>query len=473
LLLAAVAGLPLGAQDAAFTPAVNRAVRDARAVAPAIGVHVARLADGETVYSYRADELRIVASNTKLATTAAALDRLGPGFFFETEVLVRGRVAGGVLDGELAVVGGGDPHLSGRAYFGDSYGPFREWAAALRAAGIERVAGDLVLVVGLFADDLVHPDWPRDQLTRWYEAPVSALSFNDNCILVKVFPGPAPGAPARVETVPSLAGFRVDNRARTTGDRRRNHLRIDRRPQGNVLTVSGLVYRRLSRPVDKWVAVEDPAFYFGAALRAALLEEGVSVGGATRVVQRLAGGGWKRVHTHRTDLLTVIEVVNKRSQNFYAESLLKVLGARRCGRGTWAGGLAVVREYLAEIGLEPGTYRLADGSGMSRNNRFTARQLTRLLRAAAAGRWGTELLRTLPYSGERFLSWEKRLAQPPYRGNVLAKTGTLRGVSALSGLVEARSGRRYVFSILCNQTSSDQRARDAQDAILRAVIDHG
>ncbi len=483
--------LPAHGQSAQFRANVNAQVAAARQAAGEMGVHVEELESGETVYSFNPGTRRILASNTKLITSATALDRLGPGYFFETEVLVRGEIIGGVLAGDLAIVGGGDPNLSGRQYQGDAFGAFREWAAALKRIGAGRIDGDLVLVHGFFDQQYVHPDWPRDQLTRWYEAPVSALSFNDNCVLVKVAPS-SPGAAAKVETVPPLAMFRIESSALTTGRSRSQWLKIDRKQQAgggaDVLTVGGRIYRR-TESYDKWVAVSDPLQFFGAALRAALAEEGIEITG--RVVTSVdlprsassPGGAaprddrqpprWRRLLTHRTDLLTVLEVVNKRSQNFYAESVLKLLGARYCGRGTWAGGLDVARELLAEAGIAEGTYRLADGSGMSRNNRFTPEQLTALLRHMFYHPWAEEFVRTLPYSGERDLKWSKRLAGGPYRGNVMAKTGYLSGVSTLSGYAKARSGKVYAFSILMNHIRGEWRAKAAQDRIVKAVIDHG
>ena len=460
-----------------LTAGVNAQVAAARRVAARLGVHVLELESGEAVYTYNATILRILASNTKLITSAAALDRLGPGYFFETEVLVRGELSDGLLTGDLAIVGGGDPNLSGRQYQGDAFGPFREWASALKSVGIQRVDGDLHLVHGLFDDQLVHVDWPRDQLTRWYEAPVAALAFNDNCVLVKVRPGARSGAAAQVEIVPPLELFQLESSASTTGSRRRAGLRIDRKETLSeewVLTVAGRIHRR-TESYDKWVAVADPVRFFGAALRAAFVEEGIEITGRVLPSPDLARASavWRRVTTHRTDLLTVLEVVNKRSQNFYAESVLKLLGALTCDRGSWPDGIRAASELLAEAGIDEGTYHLADGSGMSRENRFSPEQLTRLLRHMFFHRWGAQYVRTLPYSGERDLRWSRRLSDGPYRGNVMAKTGYLSGVSTLSGYAKARSGKVYAFSILMNGIRAEWRAKAAQDRIVRAVIDHG
>ncbi len=474
VLLALVAGslaaaAPPAADLDALHDAVNVQVRGALRVAPELGVVVADLATGAPIYTYDADELRIPASNTKLFTTSAALAELGPGYVFETPLLARGRVEGGVLHGELAVVGSGDPTISER-FTGDGYSAFRAWAAALRERGIRRVDGDLLLVDGLFERREIHPDWPTDQLARWYEAPVAALSFNDNCVWVQVSPSRA--GRARVDVLPHLGLFPVENRTRVSASRRSHYVVVTRAPDSSEIEVRGSVYRGAD-PLDTWITVPDPVAYFGAALVQALGEEGVAVGGRPVPVERLPAGAWERVAARRTSLLTAIEVANKRSQNFYAESLLKTLGAERCGAGSWSGGIEAVAGFLDRAGIERGSYRMVDGSGMSRANRFSAAQVVRLLRHMYAHRWGGELLRSLPASGEEDASLEKRLTEAPYRGNVFAKTGTLDGVSALSGYARARSGRLYVFSILANRTKSAWQARKAQDAIVRAIVDHG
>lgn len=442
---------------------VARALRDTATM----GVHIVELDSGETVYAYSPDEPRVIASNSKLFTTAAALDALGPGYFFETRLLMRGTADGGVLRGDLGVVGAGDPQISGREFGGDSYGAFRPWAAALRERGIRRVTGDLYLAHGLFEPLRVHPDWPRDQLAEWYEAPVDALSFEDNCILVRVSPGKA-GRPAVVETVPSVPIFQLDNRA-TTGSRRRGaRLYVGR--TGSLLTVKGSINAG-SGPFETWVTVPDPVLYFGSALRQALAEEGIAVAGRLRAVPELPGAVWERVAVHRSDLVTAIRTTNKRSQNFYAESLAKTLGAQRCSEGSWRQGVRAIGEFVVSIGVPRGSFNMVDGSGMSRANQFAPRAVTTLLRHMFFHPAGAEFAQSLPYSGEDNGSWKRRLAWAPYRGNVFAKTGTLNGVSALSGYAKAVSGKSYAFSILINRSRGD--ARGAEDRIVMALIDHG
>jgi D-alanyl-D-alanine carboxypeptidase/D-alanyl-D-alanine-endopeptidase (penicillin-binding protein 4) len=444
---------------------VGRALRQTAA----LGVHVLDAVSGETVYTYNGDEPRVTASNTKLFTTAAALDALGPGYLYETRLLLRGAVADGVLHGDLGVVGGGDPSFSGRAFDGDPYGAFRAWAQDLAVRGVRRVDGDLYLDAGLFEPLQIHPDWPSEQRAAWYEAPVSALAFNDNCQLVQVWPG-AHGGLARIETVPPVHLFLVENSARTTNSRRHNHINVMR--QEDRLIVSGTIYQQ-SGPLEEAVTVPDPVRYFGLALIDALAESGIEVRGRPRQVSPLPGPVWERVAVYRSSLLEAVRIANKRSQNFYAESLVKLLGARRCGDGSWRDGVRAVGEFLIGMGVPATAFQMVDGSGLSRNNHFTPRATAQLLRHMYFDPWGEEFVQSLPASGEADGSLRQRLKAPPYRGAVFAKTGTIEGVSALSGYARALSGRVYAFSILLNHTRGLDRAHQAQDRIVMALIDHG
>ncbi len=477
--LPAAASVPASAAPAAsartgptLQEALARETEAARKSARALGVHIVDLSSHQSAFAFEADQPRILASNTKLLTTAAALETLGADFVFETRVMVRGTAKDGVLSGDLAIFGAGDPNLSGRFHEGDAYAIFREWAAALKAQGIARVTGNLYLVNGLFNPPNIHPDWPRNQLTSWYEAPVEALSFNDNCILVRVWPASSAGLPARVETVPKLGYFEIRNSATTTGTRSGNRLLVGRLGDSDTIVVSGTIGLRTG-PGEEWVAVHDPTAYFGAALKAALAEEGVEVAGTVAPAHGSPDGAWQLVTTQRSDLARTLAVTLKRSQNFYAESLAKLLGWKVRGEGSWAAGVGVVGDFLAGIGIAPASFHLVDGSGLSRGNQMSPRSMTGLLEQMYFHALGRDFLRSLPFSGERGLQWQRRLARPPYAGNVFAKTGTIDGVSTLSGYAKAVSGRVYAFSLLFNQVRSNSGAHAAQDRIVAALIDRG
>src|SRR5436305_4939738 len=326
LLLLVLLLAPALAAAAPLDQALAAEVARTAAATRALGVNILEPATRATVFSHHPDEPRVIASNSKLFTTATALDTLGPGYFFETRLVMRGAVSQNALHGDLGVIGAGDPQISGREYGGDPYGPFRPWAAALRAHGIQRITGDLYLASGMFEPTQIHPQWPRDQLTEWYEAPIASLAFSDNCILVRVWPGPA-GRPAVVETVPPVPIVRIDNTAITTSRRRGSRLFVGR--TGDLLTVRGSIDAG-SGPFETWVTVPDPVLYFGLGLRGALAEEGIVIDGEIRPVAQLPGAVWERVAAHRSDLVTAVTTTNKHSQTIYAETTSKLLEALRC-----------------------------------------------------------------------------------------------------------------------------------------------
>jgi serine-type D-Ala-D-Ala carboxypeptidase/endopeptidase (penicillin-binding protein 4) len=467
--LAVAVSAPARAIDQ-LTPLLDQEVtRTARSI-PNLAVRIVELGRRELDYGYRADAHMTPASNQKLLTTAAALSLLGPGYAFETQVGIRGEVSGdGVLSGDLAVRGGGDPTISGREN-GDPYAAFRRWAAALRGRGVRRVAGDLYLDHGLFSGPFVHPDWPPEQQQWWYEAPVAALSFNDNCQLLRGWGAARRGQRGILDLVPRVDALLLQNGLRTV--RKGTRWAVLRNPASRLVQVSGEMPAG-GGPMEVWVTVPDPIAYFGLALRAALAEEGIVVEGQTRPVERLPGPWWELVHTHRTLLVAALDVTNKRSQNFYAESLLKLLGARFCKDGSWIGGARVIGDFLARrVGLPRDQFHVADGSGMARTDRVTARGITQLLDHMFRQRWGVEFIKSLPYTGEPEASLHQRLTQPAYRGNVFAKTGTIERVSTLSGYAKGRSGRIYAFSILANDANAWQ-GRLAQDRIVALLVDNG
>ena len=168
-------------------------------------------------------------------------------------------------------------------------------------------------------------------------------------------------------------------------------------------------------------------------------------------------------------------MTNKRSQNFYAESLAKLLGWKDRGEGSWAAGVARRRRLpRRRSAIAPAPFSLVDGSGLSRGNLHEpARDDRRCSSRCTSTPSGASSCARCRYSGEEGLKWQRRLAPAPYRGNVFAKTGTINGVSTLSGYAKAVSGRVYAFSILFNQVRSNSGAHAAQDRIVAALIDRG
>jgi D-alanyl-D-alanine carboxypeptidase/D-alanyl-D-alanine-endopeptidase (penicillin-binding protein 4) len=438
------------------------------------GVLVVSLDRGDTLFALNPDRPLAPASNTKLFSTAAALYYLGPDFRFSTFLLADGPVHDGVLAGDLILYGTGDPAISGRMLEGPS-AVLRKLAASLEEAGIRRVAGDVVGDGSYFDDEWVGPGWEEGDLDDWYGAPVGALSLAENVVSVRVSPGSA-GAPAVIRTTPATSGLALENRVRTvrSGASRVSFERIAGR-----LVATGQV-RAGGGAVTRNVPVVDPANFAAAALRAVLEERGIEVGGGVRTVRRpgesrvsFSGGGApaaasapRVLAAHLSPPLSeVAAVTNHVSHNLFAEALLKTVGRVVLGEGTFAAGARAVRYFLeCELGPEPPQISQVDGSGLSRNNLLTARTTVRLLDYMPRSGFWESFFSSLPAAAVPD-GLEQRMRGTAAAGNLRAKTGTIRRVSALSGYVTSADGERIAFSILANGVPSTARAKRSEDAI--------
>lgn len=440
-------------------------------------VVVARLGEPAPLVAVNPDRPLILASTTKLFTTAAALDRLGEEYRFRTR-LYRGTEvsADGTLPGRLIVVGGGDPAISGRLYDDDPLAVFRPWAESLVQPGIRRIEGGLLLDTTFFDDVKLHPDWPEEQEGRWYQAPVSALSYNDNVVLVRASGGLRPGRPAVLGFHPA-GPYLLSLIGRVTTTASRTWMGVRRTAGSRTVIAAGSVGRNRTWMGD--VTVPDPPLYFAAALTRVLADAGISVEAPPVEVTQAPeeptlSAGRTLLHTHETPLLTVLAVANKRSQSFYAEQILKTLGAERRHLGSWENGLAEVADFLGSLGLDPASYQLADGSGRSRNDRASARAFVDFLQALAA-RWPHfgNFEKTMAVSGDPEGTLRHRLLTDATYGKVVAKTGTISGVVTLCGYVTAKSGQRYAFAILINGGISEKRGHAWQDRFLNELATFG
>lgn len=470
LLAVAVLAPAAGAQ--APSPMVAALRRDLAGLVAGVegattAVLVVSLSRGDTLFSLNPDLPLSPASNMKLYSTAAALYYLGPDFRFSTQLLADGPVRAGVLEGDLILHGTGDPTLADRL-LPATLSTFRAFADTLAMLGVRAVRGDLVGDASHFDAEWVGPGWLANDLSAAYGAPVGALSLAENVVTLRVTPG-AVGAPARIATVPATRGLAVQNRV-TTVSSGATSVRAEHGPGGIVLT--GRV-RRGTSGASRTIPVRDPANFAAAALAAVLEERGIRVEGGVRSVYRAAGsrGGPagaplpRVLATHLSPALAeLVTVTNHVSQNLYAESILKAVGRAVAGEGSFAAGARAVAALLRnEARVDAGALRLVDGSGLSRTNRLTARSTVHLLEYMTRANVSTAYLASLPQAGSaRGLA---RMYGTPAAGNLRAKTGTVRNVSALGGYVTTAGGERLAFSIMTNAIASTARAKAMEDRI--------
>ena len=474
VLLSVLVAAPLRSADGdALRGALDEAARRIPGQPGGVSIQISDEETGEVVFARNPDVPETIASVAKLISTATALHYLGPDYKFRTSFWRRGEIQQGSLIGPLLVVGGGDPNISGRFYDDDINAVFDKWADGLRQSGISRVVGEIVLNASFFDSVGRHPDWPAGQESRWYQAPISALSYNDNVVLVSIRPGGRPGRPAGVSIEPPVDILRPVTLARTVGRRGRVRVAVSRTAGSNAITVSGTVPLRPA----SWstpITIDDPPTYFGMALKRRLQIAGITVSGPIAVKPVKPDSSWLPVATTESDLLPTIEVCNRRSQGFYAEQIFKTVSAEKTGVGSWGGSVALAKEFLAGLGLDPSHFSIRDGSGLSSANRVAASDLVKFLRAMDRQPYGPLWRTTLAVSGEPEGTLRHRMRDPITRGQVLAKTGSIERVSTLAGYARASSGRNYVFAILLNGRGvTDGGGQAFQDRLLRALIVNG
>lgn len=465
---------------AAAFPAVTSGDETSRSIDAAItkigkdvrvSVLVRSVTTGETLYERDAGEARAPASTMKLATTAAALELLGPDFQHETGAYAAGSLsADGTLHGNLVVRGSGDPSISRRFQIDDAKPLLSDWADELKKR-VRVIEGDLVADDRAFERLGFHPDWNPAEAQEWYAAEVSALNLNDNCVDIETSPDPTG---LHVMARPETKAIILDVKATTTGQKREHRLSYVRDQDGKTVHVSGKVWTK-APPYEAPVAVSEPALFFVNVLADRLQEAGITVRGKVRLAESSdPQPTGTALLVRRSPLPRALMVCNKRSQNLYAECLLKTLGRVKGQGGSWAEGAKVVEKYLSDLKVASDEFCVRDGSGLSRENRLSARALVSVLEASAKGAHSAVFDESLSIAGVDG-TLEKRLKDLPRGASFHGKTGTMHGVSALAGLLTLEHGARgerevIAIAFIVNGTHGAATARQAQDDAVRLTI---
>jgi len=417
-----------------------------------VSVMVRDARSGTTLYQHNPRTRLVPASNLKLLTTAAAMDVLGPDYRFSTQLLSDGRRQGERLIGNLYLRGLGDPTTQ--------FADYQALAAQLASQGVRQVSGDLVFDDTWFDTQRLGVDWAQDDESTYYGAQISALTvspdtdFDAGTLLVTAKAPLSAGQPVSVSISPATDYVQLSNRAVSGAG---NNYAITRQHGTNLLQLSGaLAPGKQSR---QWVSVWEPTQLVANLFEQALAQQGIQVLG-----RRVFGGASPATATllaeHRSaPLQDLITPLLKLSNNNMSEALLKAMGRKTSNAGTAVAGVAAVAAFMQRQGMDPATLSQVDGSGLSRRNLVSAQNLTDLLLAASKQSWFDAWYNALPIAGnaERMTggSLRYRLRGTAAENNLHAKTGSMGGVSSLSGYITDGEGRRLVFSMISNNYISD------------------
>ncbi|MDA0933884.1 MAG: D-alanyl-D-alanine carboxypeptidase/D-alanyl-D-alanine-endopeptidase [Planctomycetota bacterium] len=469
-----VPGTQQGPEEALHTFVTAEALDGAR-----VGVLVRDTADGRVICGHDANRGFMTASNMKLVSSATALLTLGPDFRYRTTLVATGPVVDGVLEGDLVLVGSGDPTFGGRTEQ-DAFDALRRMVArAVADHGLRAIRGDVL------GDDDCHPDEVMGEGWAWnyqgdaYAAQVSGLCFAENIARVTVAPAGGDGGAPAVSIEPAVPGFfAIENLATTVAAGPRPTLSAFRLRATNRVRVRGSVPEG-SGPWSTRISVEDPTRFAARALHHVLVEAGIEVSGQAldrddRPARPERYGDERILASHESaPLADILITLNKVSQNLYAEQVIRTASRVALGDASMGSASAHAKATLAGIGVDPEGMRIADGSGLTRLDLVQPEHFVDLL----AGMWDhahrAAFVATLPVAGVDG-TIGKRFADTPATGRVLAKTGTISAVAALSGYVLRKDPEAapLCFSILINNfTCRSSDARDAMDRFVIALVE--
>lgn len=445
------------------------------------GIHIKDLNQGTTLFQRNPRKSFMPASNTKLYTTATALELLGPDYQYQTDLYYDGVIEDGVLYGSLIVRGSGDPTFGGRFHDDDPAAIFRQWADALYDLGIERIEGDIIGDNRIFDDVPYGRGWAWDNLSFGYSPQLSGLSFNENVIDITVN-GTRDGQPAEIMYEPHNTSY-VDiiNNTLTIHTDSSGKDRYHRFEGTNEINVFSLVPG--GDTVETTLSIHNPTLFFTHVFKETLIREGIPVIGGIRDMARVPiQPDYDRAEPvityHSVPLAEIVSVTNKDSQNLYAEQMLKTIGLLYTGDeaepGSHQAGLKVQMDFLAEAGLDTSRVRLADGSGLSRRNLITPELTTDLL----TWMWHhpddairEAFLESLPVAGIDG-TLETRFRFGPSYNNARAKTGYVAHVRTLSGYVTGAGGTPIAFSIMSNHyTLPTRRINRMHERIINVLAE--
>jgi D-alanyl-D-alanine carboxypeptidase/D-alanyl-D-alanine-endopeptidase (penicillin-binding protein 4) len=445
------------AVDSILTQSCHRGLR--------VGAKFYSLDRQQVIYARNSDSLFTPASNMKMFTSAMALKKVGPDYRFHTRLYTNGKIQGTVLKGDLYLKGFGDPSLVTE----------QMWILVneLKNLPITKIQGNIITDNSYFEGQGRLKTWTSYKGPEAYLAPMGALSFNFNTVTVYVEPGKNPGERPRVVVDPDIDYFRVRNKAVTTGSKRsRRKLIVNRlkRKSHDEILIKGRLPNNVARK-RFFLNVTDPEKYTASAFKRFLNQAGVKVTGKVKR-GRVPEHAFLVLDHESPPLGRILRGLNKFSNNFIAEQILKTLAAQFMGEpGTTENGVLLLQEYMQELGFTPDQYRMVDGSGLSKTNLVTPDQVIALLEDAHSDlSIFPEFISALGVMGLDG-SVIDRMHHQKEAQKIRVKTGTLNHVSALSGYFQSQDGERFAFSILLNDVKcSNGTATKLEDEIMEIAL---
>jgi len=436
-----------------------------------IGISVKNAETNEKLYDRFGDIRLHPASNMKLFTAAVALDVLGQEYTFNTEIHTDGMQEGNTLHGNLFLIGQGDPTLLPE--------DFNAFAEKLKQMGITTIKGDVI------GDDTWYDDVRLSEDMIWsdeqyhYGSQVSALTasadhdYDTGSVIIGIEPA-GEGERPNIKVLPETEYVHVVNEAVTRAAAGDEDYTVSREHGGNTIIVSGEVPLHPVEDIEERISVWEPSGFAMDLFHQALQKQGITVQGNIKVSK--APNQTEILFSRSSDSLESLLIpFMKLSNNGIGEMLVKEMGKQVYGEGSWEKGLDVMEEVLPKFGVKMDTISLKDGSGISHNNLIPANEISNLLYEVQDEKWFSVFLNSLPLAGEKEPMIGGTLRERMHGLNVRAKTGTINGVTTLSGYLQANSSRKLIFAVMINNIldNAEEEGKELEDSIVEIMSNDG
>lgn len=436
------------------------------------GVLIKSLNTGETWYKLNSNKMFMPASNEKIPTTAATLMTLGPDFKFTTNLSYKGQIQDSILVGDLIVKSNGDPTLYIK-FFDDPRRLFFDWADSLKKLGIKIISGNIIGDDDEFDNESIGNGWTFDGLDAWYSAEIGPLQLCENYIDINIIAPEEKDDDLKIEPIFKSDYFSITNQI-TLNDSIRTRINY-KRPYGtNEIYLSGnLNYG--SDIITVSPSITNPTLFYVTVLKEVLVMKNITVEGKPIDCDEMPD--WVNNRNDLTPILVhyspplkdILSGLMKRSQNLYAETMVKTLGWYADNIGTFHGGYKIIEKILNEFGIEIRSFQYTDGSGLSRYNYISPEQIVKILTGMNNSQYSSIWKDLFPIAGVDG-TLKNRMKGTSAAGNVKAKTGTISNVRALSGYVTTMDGEELVFSFLVNgHLRSARETEKITDSVLELL----
>jgi D-alanyl-D-alanine carboxypeptidase/D-alanyl-D-alanine-endopeptidase (penicillin-binding protein 4) len=428
---------------------------------------------GKMLQCFHTQKLMRPASNLKLLTAATALHELGPDFRFETPVYGRGELEDSVWAGDIIIRGKGDPSISGLFYDEDRLYVMEEFYQALKMKGIQKIKGNIIANDSYF-DRKPYPEgWEWDDFSHYYAPEVNALSFNNNAVDITIYGNGNVGDEPAIEWFPFNTDYVNFVNDQQITPKKAYYVGHFRRLLGtNTIELKSSIPKGLV--VRKSLPISDPPLYFINTLKQYLEKEGIKVTGHLVVNSRSRNWHsplYKKLAVHLSPpLRKITKHMMKKSDNFYAEMLLKTIAAEHFHtQGTTELGISLEKQYASSLGIHLSNINLSDGSGMSAYDLITTGALSKLLVIMRNKFAYTNSLSVGGVDG----TLEYRFNRTPLAGRVIAKTGYVSGVRSISGYLKTKTDNTLIFSLITNNYEIPTRyVNSTEGSILKVLYNH-